>query len=383
MSGETRFNAGPLERWIEAERAAGRLSGGVVEIRQAGRPVMRAAFGVRHCGGAPATQDTVYWIASMTKPVVSVAAMALVERGALRLDEPVERYAPGFGRRGVLLPDGTCAPAARPPLIRDLMRHLSGVTYGQFGNEAIHARYLAAGVYDFRSDNARMAEALARLPLLHQPGTVFEYGMSTDLLGRAVEVASGASLPAALDELVLAPLAMRDTRFVPEPGRLAELPATPTVRALAPPFDASQTWFSGGGGLSSTAPDYMRFAEMLRLGGACDGVRIVRPETLALMSRDHLPAGVRYGAYTAALGITAPWPENGLGFGLGLAVRTARRAGLPGGLGEVFWPGVSGANFWVDPENRLSCVLLTHAPEHRARHRIDFRNAVYAGLAGG
>jgi len=376
------FDATPVERWIDTELAAGRLTGGVVEICQAGRTAFARSFGVRDQAGNPAMRDTAYWIASMTKPIVTVAAMRLIAKGAFALDDPVELFIPGFGRSGVLQPDGRNVEVDRPPLVRDLMTHLSGLTYGQFGNNAIHAAYMAAGVYDFSSDNAQMAERLATLPLLHQPGTVFEYGMSTDVLGRIIEVTAKAALDEALRALVLDPLGMTHTRFIPAPGQLAALPDTPTVRGLAPPFCERPSWFSAGGGLSSTLPDYLRFAEMLLCGGEVEGVRLLSADTFARMTRNHLPIDVDYGAYTATLGITAPWEANGLGFGLGLAVRMARRAPkVPGGLGEIFWPGLSGANFWVDPENALITILMTHAPEHRSQHRIDLRNAVYAGLA--
>ncbi|ADZ68968.1 serine hydrolase domain-containing protein [Polymorphum gilvum] len=379
-AGATFATSRPLEDWLSAEREAGRLAGAVLEVRQAGKPVCLRAFGAKDSTGSDAKWETVYWIASMTKPIVSVAAMALVERGVLALGDEVQSFIPGFGRRGVLCRDGAIMEALRPPVILDLLTHVSGVTYGQFGDADIHARYLEQGVYDFFSDNERMADRLAELPLLHQPGTVFEYGMSTDLLGRVIEVVTGTTLDCALQELVLAPLGMHRTRFIPVLGTIAELPPSPTQRALAPPFSADQTWFSGGGGLTSTVSDYMCFAEMLRLGGALGGTRILRRETVGLMLQNHLPAGIGYGAYTGALGITAPWSGTGLGFGLGLAVRTRRSADLPGGLGEFLWPGVSGANFWVDPENALTAVFLTHAPEHRAQHRIGFRKAVYAGL---
>jgi len=375
------FDATPVERWIDTEMAAGRLTGGVVEICHAGRTAFARSFGVREQAGTPATRDTAYWIASMTKPIVSVAAMQLIAEGAFALDDPVETFIPDFGRRGVLQPDGRCVKANRPPLVRDLMTHLSGLTYGQFGNDEIHAAYMAAGVYDFASDNEEMAGRLATLPLLHQPGTVFEYGMSTDVLGRVIEVSAKAPLDEALRALVLDPLDMTYTRFIPAPGQLAALPDTPTVRGLAPPFREGQSWFSAGGGLSSTLPDYLRFAKMLLGGGEVDGERLLSADTFARMTRNHLPVDVAYGAYTAALGITAPWEKNGLGFGLGLAVRTARRPELPGGLGEMFWPGVSGTNFWVDPENQLIAILMTHAPEHRGQHRIDLRDALYVGLS--
>lgn len=377
---QNRFACQPIQDWVTRECDAGRLTGGVLKVKQAGQTVASMVFGIRGADGSPMTGDTAFWIASMTKPIVSVAAMALVERGHLSLNDPVASFIPGFGERGVRQAEGRIVDTARPPVVMDLLTHLSGVTYGQFGERDIHARYIENMVYDFGSDNAQMAERIAELPLLYQPGTVFEYGMSTDILGRVIEVVTNSQLDVALAELVLDPLHMNATSFLPDPGKVAHIPTSPIQQTLAPPLTPTQTWWSGGGGLFSTLEDYLRFTEMLRQGGSLVGNRVVKAQTLHLMRQNHLPDGVGYGDYISALGITAPWQKNGLGFGLGFAVRTKRSDNLPGGLGEHFWAGVSGANFWVDPENDLIAVLLTHAPEHRAEHRIGFRNAVYAGL---
>ncbi|MES0885178.1 serine hydrolase domain-containing protein [Roseibium sp. SCP14] len=378
----TLFNSAKVRNWLSNEIAAGRLTGGAIEIRQSDKPVFSESFGTRNSDGGAVTQDTMFWIASMTKPIVSVAAMRLVEKGKLSLNDPVSRFIPGFGEQGVLSSSGDVEDVERPPTVLDLLTHTSGVTYGWFGEDGLHRRYQDTNVYNFRSDNASMAETLASLPLLHQPGKVFEYGMSTDLLGRIVEVQTGQQLDDAVWELVLDPLNMRNTDFQPQPDRIADIPASPVRDTLAPLMTTDQSWWSGGSGLCSTVSDYMRFARMLKNGGHLDGITLLRPETLALMLRNHLPENVRYGSYTPALGITAPWPDNGLGFGLGFAVRTKRLDHLPGGAGEFLWPGISGANFWVDPENELIVVFMTHAPDHRTVHRIGLRNAVYAGLNG-
>ena len=366
--------------WISRELAAGSLKNGALEVRRAGKCVHASEFGIANPQGDPATRETVYWIASMTKPVVSIAAMRLIEKGELSLYDPVSEFIPGFGQNGVLTASGVLEPVNRPPTILDMMTHTSGVTYGLFGHDAIHRLYEDTQVYDFRSNNARMAEQLAKLPLLHQPGTVFEYGMSTDLLGRVIEVLTGLQLDAALRELVLNPLGMHDTAFLPDASKMADIPVSAIWGAAAPLFSSEQTWWSGGAGLCSTIADYIRFARMLLNDGDLEGTRILQPRTLALIRQNHLPENVKFGSYTAALGITAPWPENGLGFGLGFAVRTERRKHLPGGIDEILWPGVSGANFWVDPENDLIVVFLAHAPDNRAEHRIELRNAIYAGL---
>ncbi|MBL4838825.1 MAG: beta-lactamase family protein [Kordiimonadaceae bacterium] len=380
---QSNFNPASVEGWLSRELAAGRLEGGALEVHHTGKTVYTNEFGTSNSYGEAVRRDTMFWIASMTKPVVSVAAMRLIERDELSLSDWVSDFVPGFGEHGVLTSSGDLEAAKRPPTILDLMTHTSGVTYDLFGNEAIHRRYAQAQVFDFRSNNVKIAEKLANLPLLYQPGTVFEYGMSTDMLGRVIEVLTGLPLDDALQDLVLGPLGMNDTSFLPDAKKIADIPPSAIRDNIAPLISPEQTWWSGGGGLYSTVTDYMRFARMLLHSGKLDGIRVLRPQTVALMRQDHLPENVKYGNYTAALGITAPWTENGLGFGLGFAVRTKCLDHVPGGMGEYLWPGVSGANFWTDPENDLIVVFLTHAPDHRSDHRIGLRNAVYAGLNWG
>jgi len=316
----------------------------------------------------------------MTKPVVSVTALQLIERGELSLEDPVSTFVPGFGDAGVLIANGNLEPVDRPPTILDLFTHLTGITYGQFGNGEIHKRYAKADVYNFSSSNTEMAARLAALPLLHQPGTVFEYGMSTDLLGRVIELVMGQDLGDVLKEAVLKPLGMSNTSFVPDQYWLAELPPSTVQAKVAPDFACAPSWHSGGAGLFSTVSDYIRFARMLRGRGTVGDVQILKPETFELMCRQHLPPGVGYGDYTGELGISAPWSENGMSFGLGVAVRVREHESIEGGLGEFFWPGVSGCNFWVDPKNDLIVVFLTHAPLHRTTHRIELRDAIYGGM---
>jgi len=374
-SAKKRFDAAAVQKWITKERVADRLQTGVLEIQRFGEAVCSEVFGEVTLGGEKVTRDTKYWIASMTKPVISVAAMKLVEQGDLSLTDAVRTFVPGFGAKGVLTSSGKLDSVRRDPTVLDLMLHTSGLTYGFSGTGPIHEQYQIDAVYNYRSTNAEVASRLARLPLIHQPGTTFEYGMSTDILGYVIEVVTGLQLDDALEELILGPLDMKDTTFLPDRSRVAQIPDSPIRDTLMPIMAPEQTWWSGGAGLFSTVPDYLRFARMLIHGG-----ELISTETLALMRQDHLPSDVAYGAYTEKLGITAPWAKNGLGFGLGFAVRTAERPGLPGGVGEFFWAGVSGANFWVDPKNELIAVFLTHAPDHRCEHRIGFRNAVYAGL---
>jgi CubicO group peptidase (beta-lactamase class C family) len=382
MSQETKsiFNPSWVKEWIEREINTGAMAGCAIEVVHHGKSVLSETFGQRNSNGDPVTHDTRFWIASMTKPVVSVAALQLFERGDFTFSDPVSEFIPGFGEAGVITPSGSVEPIVRPPNIMDLFLHTTGVTYGQFGGDEIHRRYKETGVYDFSIANAEMASRLATLPTLHQPGTVFEYGMSTDLLGRVIEVLTGKSLDKALQDLLLAPLGMEHTSFVPSEGKLAELAPSIIQQTMAPDFKTKPVWLSGGAGLFSTASDYMIFARMLLGGGQLGGQQFIKPETFANMCRNHLPPNVGYGAFTPSLGITGPLPQNGLGYGLGVSVRTVETDHIPGGLGEFLWPGVSGGNFWVDPKNEIVVVFTTHAPLERVRHRTELRNAIYQGL---
>ncbi|WBU64314.1 serine hydrolase domain-containing protein [Paracoccus aerodenitrificans] len=381
----TEFDSSHVRNWISREQRAGRLRAGALMVCHGHQKPFRLCFGSRsqNVPRDEVSEDTAFWIASMTKPVVTVAAMRLIEDGKMTLHDAVTNYVPGFGSLGVMECDAGLVPLQRPVTVLDLMTHSSGLTYGAFGDEPIHREYRRLCAYDFQSDNATMASRLAQLPLLHQPGEVFEYGMSTDLLGRVIEVVAGETLDIVLRRLVLDPLGMHRTGFLPDPSTTATLPDSAVSDAFAPPVSTGPCWCSAGAGLFSTLADYNRFAAMLLGGGRLEGKQLLRPETVALMSRNNLPENVGYGDYTDTLGIIAPTPENGLGFGLSVAVRTKCVQAIPGAVGEILWPGISGANFWVDPVHELTVVLLTHAPEERAQHRIDLRRAVYAGLEAG
>jgi CubicO group peptidase (beta-lactamase class C family) len=232
-----------------------------------------------------------------------------------------------------------------------------------------------------------MLEKMARLPLVHQPGTTFEYSMSIDVLGAIVEIVSGLDLQRFIVERIAQPLGMHDTAFATADGeRLAEPqidPATGKRTDVTFLYDHARPgrWFSGGGGILTTAHDYYRFAQMLLGNGEVDGVRILARKSVALMTSDHLPPGVRYGSFTRALGITAPLPEFGQGFGLGVAVRTAPgRNPNPGSVGDYCWSGISGTYFWIDPAEELIAIYLMQAPLERIHYRSLMRNMVYASL---
>jgi CubicO group peptidase (beta-lactamase class C family) len=378
-----------------------RTSGAVISINRNGNVEYFEALGFQdRARGVPMQRESIFRIASMTKPLVAVAVLMMMEEGRIALLDPIEWYIPAFSRMQVgsehMDPvDGThrlsLDPASRSITIHDLLRHTSGLTSSLFGGGLVRQMYRDAHVRDEQQSNAELMQKLARLPLMHQPGTTFEYGMSTDVLGYLVELLSGMDLNRFLIDKIAAPLGLRDTCFLlgdGGPERLA-LPQSDNrdfgSATLSPLRDASPLrWFSGGSGALSTAADYSRFCQMLVQGGSFEGERILAPKSVALLRSDQLPPGIAYGPNTIELGITAPLPEYGQSYGLGVGVRT--RLGLSpvlGSIGDFFWGGALGTYFWVDPETRLSAVLMMQElePMKRARYRSALRNLTYQALA--
>ena len=367
-----------MARQVEEKKAPG-VS---MLIARHGKVAYRDFVGSLRPGGPEMTNDAIFRIYSMTKPIVSVAAMMLVEAGRLLITDPVSKYIPAFANVKIGIANGDkldLAPLKRPITVQDLMRHTSGLTYGFTGGSPVQKLIKAANVVDSNRTLAENVDAMAALPLMHQPGEVWEYGLSTDVLGRIVEIVAGARLSEALQKRVFGPLDMRDTAFFTPESKLARL-ADPfsfefmtaagvdTTSVTSPP-----KFESGGGGLVSTLADYTRFAAMLSFGGAIDGVRILSPRTLAFMASDHLDAGVRKDHYLL-------WP--GHGFGLGFAVRTdPGKAPTAGSVGEFFWGGMMGTAFWVSPRNSLFAILMVQTPENREYFRVLFRNLVSAAIA--
>jgi CubicO group peptidase (beta-lactamase class C family) len=372
---------------IQADVERGLIPGAVVAIAREGRVGYAEAAGWRDReAGAPMRLDAIFRIASMTKPLTSVAAMILAEEGGLDIAAPVARYLPEFADRTVGVER---RPAQRPMTVQDLMRHTSGLTYAQFGDSPVHRLWREERLMAEEQTNAELIEKLARLPLMFEPGTTWEYGMSTDVLGRVVEVVSGQSLGEFFAARITGPLRMSDTGFAATGARAARLAepqidrstgARPPMRNVA----VENRWQSGGGGAVSTASDYLRFCQMLLDGGALDGTRLLSPKTVAHMTSDHLPPDVRYGATTRErFGALAPVPEMGYGFGLGFAVRKETgRSPVPGSVGEYFWGGVTGTYFWIDPAERLVTVLMMQAPDQRLHYRYLIRALVYAAITG-
>jgi len=367
---------------LSGEVASGRVPGAVALIARRGRVAYFESFGRRDpANGAPMTKDTIFRIYSMTKPIVSVAAMMLWEEGRFLLNDPIAKYLPELADLKVAVQRGAeieLVPQARPITVQDLLRHTSGLTYEFRGSGPVHKMYMAAKIYNRHQSNADQVATLSKLPLLHQPGSKWEYSRSTDVLGRLVEVLSDLSLGDYLQRNILAPLGMIDTAFhVPmsEHARLAEAfakdPDTGAGVQLIHVKDAPG-FESGGGGLVSTASDYARFLQLLLNGGRLDGVRLLSRKTVELMTADHL------GPITGAPDLLLP----GYGFGLGFAVRLqAGIAPVPGSIGQYFWGGLAGTTFWVDPAEQLFALMLIQAPGQRDYYRTLFRDLVYAAFA--
>lgn len=354
--------------------AAGHVPGAVALVARHGKIAYHEAFGAVAPGGAPMTTDAIFRIYSMTKPIVSVAVMMLWEEGRLLLSDPIAKYIPAFATTQVGIDK---APVARAITVQDLLRHTSGLTYEFRGNSPVHKAYIEARVARLKQTNADHVATLTALPLLHQPGTHWEYSRSTDVLGRLVEVVSGQSLGAFLSQRILNPLGMTDTAFsVPENhhARVAEPfakdPEGGTDVAL---LDVKRTalFESGGGGLVGTSMDYARFCAMLANNGRLGDVRLLGRKTIELMTSDHL------GNIPSNPDLLPP----GHGFGLGFAVRTsAGMAPFPGTVGNYYWSGAAGTSFWVDPAERLYAVLMIQAPVQREHYRLLFRDLVYAAV---
>ena len=362
-------------------------------IVRGGKLGYRRDFGALRPGGPPLPGNAIFRIYSMTKPIVTVALLMLVEEGKLFVADPIAKFMPELADPKVgVESDGQLelVAAKKAITIQDLLRHTSGLTYAFTGNSAVQRRYGEANLFtgdpanskQFLSRDLTAAEfiaELAKLPLIAQPGESWDYGHSTDVVGRVVEIVSGQTLGAFLSERIFKPLGMSDTAFfvsAEKSERLAEpFPADPDggppvalVEARAAP-----RFESGGGGLFSTIDDYARFAQMLYQGGIFGGARILGRKTLEWMTSDHLGPNVRIG--------TPSLLQPGHTFGLGFAVR--REAGMgqtPGTPGEFFWGGVAGTYFWVAPEEELFAVMMVQAPRQRDYFRQLFRTLVYAAL---
>ncbi|MGW4733880.1 serine hydrolase domain-containing protein [Streptomyces shenzhenensis] len=351
----------------------GRLPGYLVSVARGGRVAHLTAHGHRdRAAGLPVEPDTLWRIYSMTKPVTAVAALLLMEEGRLSLDDPLDRYLPAFANPRVYAAGSgsevTTRPAEGPVLIRHLLTHTAGLTFAFYHSHPVDALYRAAGLESSVPPGANLAETIdvyAGLPLQFEPGTQWNYSVASNVLGRVIEVVSGQPLDAFLAERIFRPLGMPDAglHIVPEQaGRLSELYGETESGGIEPipglPLRGRPRFLSGSGGMVATAYDYHRFAEMLRRGGELDGVRLLRPDTVALMTRNHLPGG----ADLRTVGAPAHRePGNaGIGFGLGVSVVIdPDRTVAPAGPGTYGWSGVATTTFWVDPGRDLTVQFMT------------------------
>jgi CubicO group peptidase (beta-lactamase class C family) len=368
-----------LERFagvVSREIALGRAPGATLLVARRGKVGLARAFGDIRPGGPSMPLDALFRIYSMTKPIVSVAAMTLVEEGRLFLTDPLTRYLPAFKATRVGIER---AAMRREIAIHDLLRHTSGLTYGFTGDSAVQREVHAAGLVDSARDPDEAMQTLAALPLLHQPGTEWEYGLSTDVLGRVVEIVADAPLGEVLRARVFEPLGMADTAFFTPPEKVA-CRAEPhgfamldAARVDRMSHEAPPRFEMAGTGLISTLADYARFSAMLAGGGALDGARILGPRTLAFMASNHLSPDM-------AIQDTPLMPP-GHGFGLGFAVRVAPGlAPTPGAVGDFFWGGIAGTAFVISPALDMFAVLMVQAAEYREHFRNLFRNLLAASL---
>jgi CubicO group peptidase (beta-lactamase class C family) len=376
---------------LNAEVEAGQLPGAVVAIARHGHLVFHEAVG--HLGpdrSTPMPRDALFAIASMTKPVTGVAALMLWEEGRLGLADPVERFLPQLGNRRVaVLNERVMAgrgpietvPAARPITMLDLMRHTSGLTYGGRGTTAVHALYPASSnAAGATLDTGAFLDRLAAAPLLYQPGTVWDYGLSIDVIGLVVETLSGQSLGSFLNQRLFGPLGMKDTGFqvlADKVARLARpLPRDPDTGAtqIVPDRAEALRFECGGGGLASTALDYLRFAQMLLGGGILGETRILGRKTVEAMRTSRMTPDIE--------NRIADLDPNSDGYGFGLTVAVRERAGtLMGSLREFYWNGAYGTLWWADPAEDLAVVFMAQVPgEQRRRYRPIINALVYQAL---
>lgn len=375
---------------IQADIDAKHIPGAAMLIARDGKVVYEKALGIQDPATAtPMAMDSIFRIYSMTKPIVSVAVMMLVEQGVIQLSDPIEKYLPELAKLkvGVETVDGTGQPtmtlvdAAQPITVQDLLRHTSGITYGIFGSSLVKKEYLKARVGNPKSTSDEFIKALAQVPLAYQPGTTWEYGMSTDVLGVLLERVSDLSLDRYLERTILKPLGMHETGFRVESEnhhRIAEPFATDPVTGAAVRLSEIRSrpnLLSGGGGMVSTMRDYLRFAQMLLNEGELDGVRLLSPKTLRYMTSDHLSELPH--ARTGASFLPGP----GYGFGLGFSVRIAAGGSvLLGSVGDYSWSGLAGTYFWIDPQEKMLAIWMMQAPEQREHYRQLYRNLVYAAM---
>ncbi len=393
-AGEPRtFSAEGLAKvsdYVRNEVATGKIPGAILLIQQHGKPVYSENFGVRDIATELSmSADTIFRLYSISKPITSVAAMMLVEDGKLALADPVSKYIPAFAdlKVGMEAKDDSgkpvlkLEPPARPITIEDLLRHTSGLTYGFYGDDIVHRLYAEADLFNADLGNAEFVERIARLPLAEQPGTKWDYGHSTDVLGRVIEVVLGKSLYQFEKERLLDPLVMTETAFfvADSSKRLRVAEPMPNDRAISPTTKLRDVMLprkseSGGAGMVGTVGDYARFCQMLLNGGAYQGHLYLKPETIKLMASDHI------GPETRIARDWAYYPGVSSGFGLGFAVRTSVPSNTEWPLGEYRWDGVGGTFFFIDPADDMFVVFMVQTPSERGRIELELKTLIYRAM---
>ena len=374
--------------------AKGEYPGGVLVIGRQGKVAYTQTFGLLNPETkVPMREDAIFRIASMTKPFASLAIMMLSEEGKLSIVDRVDKYLPELKdvKVGAVKPgaDGkpvlTLEAQKKPMTVQDLLRHTAGLTYGS-ADHPVKQAYLDAKVGDRNDTNAMYLAKLAKVPLLFQPGTTWEYSVAVDVLGIIVERVSGLPLDKFIAERIAGPLKLPDTGFA-APASQAARGARPqregpkNIVPNIPLVTEDQTFKSGGGGMVSTAADYARFCQFWLNGGELDGVRLVSPKTIELMTSNHLAPGTPIGPDMARFEALAPSAEMGQGFGLGFAVRTdAGRNPLQGSVGDYYWGGAQGTYFWIDPKEKLYVVFMMQSPAARLTYRFLLRQMVYQAV---
>ena len=383
---------------IQSEINADRMPGAVVLVARKGAIVHSDIVGFQDKGaGKPLKRDTIFRAYSMTKPIVSVMAMMLVEEGRLQLTDPVSKFFPAMAKMEVMTnpaeANSARVPAARPITVHDLLRHTSGLTYAEFTRSAaVKAAYQEAGLFSTEVPSKwitltpqQQIEAFSKAPLLSQPGSTWEYSLSTDLLGRVLEAVSNKPLSVLLDERLIQPLGMKDTSFVVPASKVARLaeplkidPTTGGPMMVMLDVTRATGNDSGGAGMSTTADDYLRFCQMLLNGGTLDGKRYLSRTTVALMTSDHLGPKVATPVQPGEVLMGV----QGYTFGLGFMVRQGPGiAGVHGSEGDFAWGGLGGTFFWVDPKEQLIGIMMAQTPGAvRQQYRRMIKTLVYQAL---
>ena len=339
-----------------------KLAGATVAVARHGKIVYLKTFGKMDLeADKPMRKDTIFRIYSMSKAIATASALILYDEGKLGLDDPVSKYVPDFKGIKVWNAAGNVAPS-HEPTVRDLMRHTAGLTYGIFGDSTVDRLYREANVLDRNEDLKEMCTKVGKIPLQYDPGTKWVYSVAVDVLGRVIEVASGMTFDAFLEKRLFAPLDMKDTGFNVPANKLERFAAiyrsdgngtlTPSEKQASSPYLAKPKLLSGGGGMVSTTRDYMRFLQMIAQGGELDGVRILKPETVALMTHNQLPAEVM--PISMSIG-----KRPGVGFGLGFSVRVqSADQEAAARVGEYGWGGLASTHYWASPKDDLTVVTM-------------------------